>query len=112
VARVGSATIDGEEVARQASNTSSAGLKSSPPKAKGQGYRGRKPSDTRDQLQTMRDILGRPAGIAPIAKAIGLSRQTIYRIKDDPAGSKMALASWGCEGSHRLHRGAGVHGRA
>jgi putative DNA-invertase from lambdoid prophage Rac len=64
-------------------------------KAKGQGYRGRKPSYTRDQLQTVRDMLGQPPGIIPIAKATGLSRQTIYRIKDDPAGSKMALASWG-----------------
>jgi len=38
-------------------------------------------------------MLGQPGGIAPIARAIGLSRQSIYRIKDDPAGSKMALAS-------------------
>jgi len=31
------------------------------------------------------------AGIAHIAKATGLTRQTIYRIKDDPAGSETAL---------------------
>jgi DNA-binding phage protein len=40
-------------------------------------------------------MLGQQAGIAQIAKATGLTRQTIYRIKDDPAGSERALASWG-----------------
>jgi hypothetical protein len=32
--------------------------------AKGQGYRGRKPSYTRDQLQTVPHMVGQPAGIA------------------------------------------------
>src|ERR1700730_5630323 len=46
---------------------------------------GRKPSFTRAQLATVRDMLGQQAvGIAQIAKNAGLSRQTIYRIKDDP----------------------------
>ena len=41
-------------------------------------------------------MLGQEAlGIAQIAKDTGLSRQTIYRIKDDPAGSEAALAAWG-----------------
>jgi hypothetical protein len=35
------------------------------------------------------------AGIAQIAKETGLTRQTIYRIKDDPAGAEAALAAWG-----------------
>jgi putative DNA-invertase from lambdoid prophage Rac len=34
-------------------------------------------------------------GIARIAKEAGLSRQTVYRIKDDPAGAEAALAVWG-----------------
>ena len=38
----------------------------------------------------MRDMLGRPAGIAPTAKPTGPSHQTIYRIKDDPPVLKMA----------------------
>jgi putative DNA-invertase from lambdoid prophage Rac len=29
-----------------------------------------------------------------IAQATGLSRQAIYRIKDDPAGAEAALAGW------------------
>jgi DNA invertase Pin-like site-specific DNA recombinase len=51
---------------------------------------------TRQQFDTVRDMLGQhAAGIAQIAKATGLSRQTVYRIKDDPAGSEAALAAWG-----------------
>jgi putative DNA-invertase from lambdoid prophage Rac len=41
-------------------------------------------------------MLGRQvAGIAQIAKDTGLTRQTIYRIKDDPAGAEAALVAWG-----------------
>ena len=50
-------------------------------------YLGRKPCFTRQQLDTVRDMLGQQAvGFAQIAKTTGLSRQTVYRIKDDPAG--------------------------
>jgi putative DNA-invertase from lambdoid prophage Rac len=58
-------------------------------------YLGRKPSFTRAQLDQVRAMLGQEAvGIARIAKDTGLTRQTIYRIKDDPAGSEAALAAW------------------
>jgi hypothetical protein len=41
-------------------------------------------------------MLGQPAvGIDQIAKESSVSRQTIYRIKDDPAGAEAALAAWG-----------------
>jgi hypothetical protein len=39
-------------------------------------------------------MLGQPAGISAIAKATGLTRQTIYRIKDDPAGAESSLTAW------------------
>jgi putative DNA-invertase from lambdoid prophage Rac len=59
-------------------------------------YLGRKPSFTRKQYETVRDLLGHQAvGISQIAKAASLSRQTVYRIKDDPAGSEASLAAWG-----------------
>jgi putative DNA-invertase from lambdoid prophage Rac len=59
-------------------------------------YLGRKPSFSRDQFNAVRAMLGQEAlGIAQIAKETGLSRQTIYRIKDDPTGSEAALAAWG-----------------
>jgi putative DNA-invertase from lambdoid prophage Rac len=64
-------------------------------KASGERYKGRKPSFSRTQFETVQDMLGQDAGVSIIAKATGLSRQTIYRIKDDAAGSEAALLSWG-----------------
>ncbi len=58
-------------------------------------YRGRKPSYTRTQMDSVRDMLAQDAGISVIAKATGLSRQAIYRIKDEPAEAEAALAKWG-----------------
>lgn len=57
-------------------------------------YRGRKPSFTRAQLETVRDLLAQDSGISSIAKATGLSRQSIYRMKDDPAEAEAALVKW------------------
>jgi DNA invertase Pin-like site-specific DNA recombinase len=59
-------------------------------------YLGRKPSFTREQFEKVCSMLGRQtAGIAQIATETGLTRQTVYRIKDDPAGAEVALAAWG-----------------
>lgn len=55
-------------------------------------YRGRKPSFTRDQLAAVRDMDGQAVG--EIAKATGLSRQTVYRIKADPIAAEAVLAGW------------------
>lgn len=63
-------------------------------KARDDAYRGRKPSYDRAQMAMVRDMLGQSAGITAIAKATGLSRQTIYRIKDDPASAEAVLATW------------------
>jgi putative DNA-invertase from lambdoid prophage Rac len=61
--------------------------------ANGEGYRGRKPSFTRGQLRIVQDMLGREANIVQIAKIRNLSRQTVYRIKDDLVAAESALAS-------------------
>jgi putative DNA-invertase from lambdoid prophage Rac len=62
----------------------------------GTAYLGRKPSYTRQQLVMVRHLLGHDAvGIARIAKETGLTRQTVYRIKDDPAAAEAALGAWG-----------------
>jgi putative DNA-invertase from lambdoid prophage Rac len=61
----------------------------------GRAYRGRKPSYTREQLQAVQEMLGQPVGISAVAKAIGLSRQTVYRVKNSPAEAEAALAEWG-----------------
>jgi putative DNA-invertase from lambdoid prophage Rac len=57
-------------------------------------YRGRKPSFTRDQFSTVCNMLDLSTGIGEIAATMGLSRQTIYRIRDDRASAEAALTSW------------------
>lgn len=57
-------------------------------------YRGRKPSFTSEQFAAVRDMLGKDMGVSEIGQATGLSRQTVYRIKDDPAGQAKALEAW------------------
>lgn len=58
-------------------------------------YLGRKPSYNRSQFEAVRLMLGQSAGISTVAKETGLSRQTIYRIEDDPAAAEAALSAWG-----------------
>src|SRR3954466_15359471 len=62
-------------------------------KAKGQ-YLGRKPSYSRDQFQMVMDLLSQEASISTIAKATGLSRQTIYRISGDRVAAEAVLVEW------------------
>ncbi|MES2909530.1 MAG: recombinase family protein [Pseudomonadota bacterium] len=58
-------------------------------------YKGRKPAYNREQLATVRDGLGHGMRAMELAKQTGLSRSTIYRIKDDYIASEKALATWG-----------------
>lgn len=58
-------------------------------------YKGRKPTFTREQLQAVLDGLGQGIGAVELAQQIGISRSTIYRIKDDPASAEKALVIWG-----------------
>jgi hypothetical protein len=37
----------------------------------------------------------KPRALGRSRKAAGLSRQTVYRIKDDPAACEAALTAWG-----------------
>ena len=56
------------------------------PDADGKGrYLGRKPSFTREQLGAVQGLVARGAGVSAIADATGLTRQTVYMIKADPA---------------------------
>jgi putative DNA-invertase from lambdoid prophage Rac len=57
-------------------------------------YRGRKPSFTGKQIEIVRDALTNETPIAAIAKLTGLSRQTVYRIKGEPAWADSVLAAW------------------
>jgi putative DNA-invertase from lambdoid prophage Rac len=57
-------------------------------------YRGRKPSYTRIQFDIVRAMLDQHQGASAIAKVAHLSRQTIYRIEQDPAAAEAVLATW------------------
>ena len=58
-------------------------------------YRGRKPSYSRKQFESAQAMLGNSAGVGEVARTLGLTRQTVYRIKDDPASAEAALVTWG-----------------
>jgi hypothetical protein len=40
-------------------------------------------------------MLGKQEAIGHVARATGLTRQTIYRIKDDPVSAEAFLIAWG-----------------
>jgi putative DNA-invertase from lambdoid prophage Rac len=59
------------------------------------GYLGRKPSFNRSQFDTVTDLASKGMGASEIARVSGLSRQTVYRIRDDRAEADRSLARWG-----------------
>jgi putative DNA-invertase from lambdoid prophage Rac len=61
----------------------------------GSRYKGRKPSYTRAECQAVIDMAAQGSGASEIAKATSLTRQTILRIKADPAKAEAALVAWG-----------------
>ena len=54
-----------------------------------------KPSYTRAQFDIVRAMLDQHEDISAIAKAADLSRQTVYRIEQNPAAAEAVLATWG-----------------
>ncbi|HEV2631327.1 MAG TPA: recombinase family protein [Pseudolabrys sp.] len=72
-----------------------AGIAHAKTSAEAKAYKGRKPSYTRDQLATIRDMLSEQAGVAQIAAAANVSRQTVYRVIENPVAAEAALATWG-----------------
>lgn len=57
-------------------------------------YRGRKPSYNAHQLEAANAMLLAGDQVSAIARSTGLSRQTIYRIRDDYPGAAKILADW------------------
>ena len=57
-------------------------------------YKGRKPSYTRAQLVQVQDMLSKQMGVGHIAVSANVSRQTVYRIMENPAAAEAALAAW------------------
>lgn len=60
----------------------------------GRKYLGKKPTYDRVGLQRVREMLSMGAGTSEIAKATGLTRQTVLRVKADPVAAEAALARW------------------
>lgn len=57
-------------------------------------YRGRKPSFDHEQLTMVSDLLQTGRGISDIAKEVGLSRQTVHRLKANPVAAEAILENW------------------
>ncbi|MFO1104169.1 MAG: recombinase family protein [Methylocystis sp.] len=72
-----------------------AGIEHAKANAQESKYRGRKPSYSRTQFEAVRDMLNQGTGVGSVAAATGLSRQTVYRIRNNAAGAEAALAEWG-----------------
>lgn len=64
-------------------------------KGKPEKYRGKKPSYSRKAVEMVQAMAAEGAGTTAIARAAGVSRQTVLRIKADPATAEAALARWG-----------------
>jgi DNA invertase Pin-like site-specific DNA recombinase len=58
-------------------------------------YRGRKPSFDRKTLERVVEMLAEDAGVTAIAQETGLTRQTVMRIRADPAAADQNLKEWG-----------------
>jgi putative DNA-invertase from lambdoid prophage Rac len=63
-------------------------------RGKGDKYLVRKPSFTKEAFEAVIALDAQGKGVSEIAALTSLSRQTIYRIKADPAAANRALANW------------------
>jgi DNA invertase Pin-like site-specific DNA recombinase len=64
-------------------------------KATGGKYLGRRPAFTRAQTVQVQDMAAQGMGDSAIARALGLNRQTVIRIRQDPAAAAAILDRWG-----------------
>jgi putative DNA-invertase from lambdoid prophage Rac len=66
-------------------------------RAQPNAYLGRKPSYDRGTFDRIRLALGsaNPPSLSAIARAEGLSKQTVFRLKQDPQAALAALEAWG-----------------
>lgn len=85
------ATAQAQAEATKAAQRAGIAAKKDDPKK----YRGKKPSYSRETFEQVVNMLAIGNGASEIAKATGLSRQAVLRIKHDPVASETALAKWG-----------------
>ena len=80
------------EGTKDAQRAGIAHAKATDPKA----YRGRKPSFTRKQMQTVLALAGQgTTNASQIAKEVGLQRMAVVRIRENPASAEQQLQNWG-----------------
>jgi putative DNA-invertase from lambdoid prophage Rac len=77
------------EATKEAQKAGIAHAKENPTK-----YRGRKPSFTEDQIAAVLEQLLAGIGISEVAKNFGLTRQTVYRIKEKPDEAYASVRAW------------------
>lgn len=70
-----------------------AGIKSA--KSDRKKYRGKKPSYTRDDFNTVVELASLGTSITSTSKILGLTRQTVMRIRSEPLHAVAVLAKWG-----------------
>ena len=58
-------------------------------------YRGKKPSYDRSKFDAVQELLSQGKGTSVVSKEVGVSRQTVLRIKENPTGASEALIRWG-----------------
>lgn len=58
-------------------------------------YRGKRPSYDRKGLEAIQTMLAQDHTVASIARETGVSRQTVMRIRADPANAGQVLDRWG-----------------
>jgi putative DNA-invertase from lambdoid prophage Rac len=63
-------------------------------KANPMNYRGRKPTYTENQISDVISLSGEGLGVSEIAKQLRLSRQTIYRIRQNPDEAFASVRAW------------------
>jgi len=57
-------------------------------------YLGRKPSFDRQTFRAVQDLTSKGLGVAMVAREMGLSRQTVMRIRDNPDQVEQTLRRW------------------
>lgn len=78
------------EATKEAQKAGIAAAKAADSKA----YLGRKPSYDRKLFNGVQDMLSKGANVSEIARVTGLSRQTVLRIRDNPAAAIKTLEAW------------------
>jgi DNA invertase Pin-like site-specific DNA recombinase len=79
-------------------------------KINGNLYLGRKPTFTYEELRSIQDMLAQKVSVTQIADAVGVSRQTVYRIQKDPGAAEALLTAWEQAAKARAQRA--LEGRA